>query len=204
VVRAAALAAAVGFLALAAAELAYPRRLRVAGMLIVRDPSVWRPSLTAIALGLIAGRGRWIARVAVPLILLTFLPVAWYRTALTRVTTERHPLRTSRDCIQSIREKERAAGRAVPGMFVYLPSGFYLHNYFYYYRHLGWDVHEALPDAELLRMLDTPGEQRPVLMPTELFAAVRMAHDTPGTLRPLVPLATVVVLLPGPYAECGR
>ena len=56
IMQAAALVAAAGFLALAAIALAYPRRLRVAGLLIVRDPSVWRPGLTAVALGLLAGR----------------------------------------------------------------------------------------------------------------------------------------------------
>ena len=138
-----------------------------------------------------------------PLILLAWLPVASYRTALTRATTDNHPLRTSRDCIQSVRDQELAAGRPAPGMYVYLPSGYYLHNYFYYYRHLGWDVRSELSDQGLMRMLDAPGEQRPVLMPGDRFAIVRSAHDVPGTTRALVPVANVVVLLPGPYAKCG-
>jgi len=169
----------------------------------VRDPSVWRPALIALALGILARRARWTARVAVPLVLLTLLPIAWYRTALTRVTTEHHPLRTSRTCMQSVRDEERAAGRSTPGMFVYLPGGYYLHTYFYYYRHFGWDWRTELSDAELLRMLDTPGEQRPILLPRHRFAAVREAHDAPGVARPLVQVDDVVLLLPGPYARCG-
>jgi 4-amino-4-deoxy-L-arabinose transferase-like glycosyltransferase len=203
VLRVGMLVATVGGLALAAVALVYPRRLRVGGLLIVRDPSVWRPALIALALGILARRARWTARVAVPLVLLTLLPIAWYRTALTRVTTERHPLRTSRACMQSVRDEERAVGRSTPGMFVYLPSGYYLHTYFYYYRHFGWDWRTELSDAELLRMLDTPGEQRPILLPRHRFAAVREAHDAPGVARPLVQVDDVVLLLPGPYARCG-
>jgi hypothetical protein len=175
----------------------------VGGLLFVRDASVWRPALTALALGMVAGRARWTARIAVPLLLLTLLPVSWYLAALTRVTEERHPLRTSRACLQSVLDEERAAGRAAHGMFVYLPSGYYLHTYFYYYRQFGWDWRTELSDADLLRMLDTPGEQRPVLLPLRRFAAIRDSHDTRGTTRSLVQLEDVVLLLPGPYARCG-
>jgi 4-amino-4-deoxy-L-arabinose transferase-like glycosyltransferase len=203
VARAAALAAAVGGLALSAVALVYPRRLKVGGLLIVRDPSVWRPALVALALGMTAGHGRRTARIAVPLLLLTLLPVPWYLAALTRVTTERHPLRTSRACLQSVRDEERAAGRAAPGMFVYLPDGYYLHTYFYYYRQLGWDWRAELTDAELLRMLDAPDEQRPVLLPLRRFAAVRDAYGARGAAQALVQLGDVVLLLPGPYARCG-
>jgi len=201
--RVAALIAAAGFLVLAAIAVVYPRRIRLSGLLIVRDPSVWRPCLAAMALGLLAGRARWTMRLAVPLILLTALPIAWYSTALERVTMGDHPLRTSRDCIESVRDEERAAGRAAPGMFVVLPGGFYLHTYFFYYRHLGWDRHDEVSDVDLLRMLDTPGEQRPVLMPRERFLAIRAAHDRPGVVRPLIQVDNVVALMPGPYAKCG-
>jgi hypothetical protein len=181
----------------------YPHRLRVGSLLFVRDPSVWRPALVALALGIGAGRARWTARIAVPLLLLTWLPVAWYSAALTRVSAERHPLRTSRACIQSVRDEERAAGRAAPGMFVYLPTGYYLHTYFYYYRQFGWDWRTELTDAELLRMLDMPEAQRPVLLPLRRFAAVREAYRAGGPTTPIVQLEDVVLLLPGPYARCG-
>ena len=88
-------------------------------------------------------------------------------------------------------------------MDVYVRSGDDLHNYFYYDRHLGWDVRSELSDESLIRMPDVTGEQRPVLMPRDRFATVRSAHDVPGTTRALVPVADMVVLLPGPYAKCG-
>jgi hypothetical protein len=88
-------------------------------------------------------------------------------------------------------------------MSVYLPSGYYLHTYFYYYRRFGWNSRTELSDTELLRMLDVPGDQRPVLLPRHRFAAVQEAHDTPGVARPLIQVDDVVVLMPGPYARCG-
>jgi hypothetical protein len=203
VARLLALVAAVVGLALAAVALVYPRRLKVGSWLFVRDPSVWRPALIALAFGVTAGRARWTARIAVPLLLLTLLPVGWYLSALTRAAEERHPLRTSRACLQAVRNEERAAGRAAPGMFVYLPGGYYLHTYFYYYRQFGWDSRAELSDAELLRMLDAPDEQRPVMLPLRRFAAIREAYGTRGASQPLVQLGDVVLLLPGPYARCG-
>jgi hypothetical protein len=88
-------------------------------------------------------------------------------------------------------------------MLVYLPGGSYLHTYFYYYRQLGWDSRTELSDAELLRMLDAPDEQRPVLLPFRRFAAVRDAYGDRGVSQPLVQLGDVVLLLPGPYGRCG-
>jgi 4-amino-4-deoxy-L-arabinose transferase-like glycosyltransferase len=202
--RVALLVAAAGCLVVAAIALVYPRRLRLGSLVFVRDPSVWRPSLMAIALGLLAGRGRAVARVAVPLILFTLLPVGWYRSTLARVATENHPLQSSRECIQAVRDEEHAAGRAAPGVFVYLPAGFYQHRYYLYFRRFGWDERNALQDEDVMRMLDTPGEQRPILMPRSRFVAVRAAYDAPGVDRPLVEADNVVLLLPGPYAKCGR
>jgi hypothetical protein len=102
-----------------------------------------------------------------------------------------------------VQGSERAAGRRVPGVEAYLPASSYQHRYFFYLRTLGWNWRTELTDAELLGMLDTPGEQRPVLLPLRRFAAVREAHDQPGAARPLVQVDDVVLLLPGPYARCG-
>jgi hypothetical protein len=51
-------------------------------------------------------------------------------------------------------------------------------------------------------MIDTPGGQRPVLLPLRRFAAVREARGAGGTTT-LVQLEDGVLLLPGPYARCG-
>ena len=62
----------------------------------------------------------------------------------------------------------------------------------------------TLEDADLLSMLDTPGEQRPILMPIGRFEAFRAAYDGAGSSLSLIQLDNVVLLLPGPYARCGR
>jgi hypothetical protein len=203
-VRLGLLLAAVGSLGLAAIALVYPGRVQIAGLLPVRDPSVWRPALMAMTFGVLAGRGRWTARIAVVLVLMTLLPIARYRTALTRAVVEHHPLLTSRNCVQGVQAAERAAGRPVPGVYVYLPEHTYLHPYFFYYRTLGWDRHDGLEDDQLTSLLDTPGLQRPVMMPRDRFLTARAAHDDPAAPpRSFVQVNDIVILMPGPYARCG-
>jgi hypothetical protein len=203
IARAAMLAAATVSLVFAAVALAYPHRLRIGGALLVRDLPVWKPGLAAIVFGLLAGKGKPVARIAVPLLLLTLLPVGPYRATLARLNAGTHPLQSASACVQSVQTEERAAGRPAAGVEAYLPAGAYQHRYFFYFRRLGWNWRTELPDAELLRMLERPGEQRPVLLPLRRFAAVREAHDASGTPRPLVQVEDVVLLLPGPYARCG-
>ena len=204
VLRVVLLVAAIGYLGLAAIALVYPGRLELAGLLIVRHPSVWRPALIAMVLGLLAGRGRSTARIAVPLVLMALLPIAWYRTTLNRVMFEHHPLLTSRNCVQEVQDDERKAGRPVLNVYVYLPGHTYQHPYFFYYRQLGWDRQEGLADEQLMAMLDTPGLQRPIMMPRDQYLAAHAAHDGPtAPLRSLVQVEDIVILMPGPYAKCG-
>jgi hypothetical protein len=197
------LGAAAVSLGLAALALAFPHRLRIGGALLSRDPSVWKPGLAALGFGLLAGRGPLVARIAVPLLFLTLLPLGPYRATLARLAVSTHPLQSARACIQTVQDSERTAGRRVAGVEAYLPAGSYQHRYFFYFRRLGWNWRTELSDNELLHILDTPGEQRPILLPLRRFMAVREAHDAPGATRPLVQLEDVVLLLPGPYARCG-
>jgi hypothetical protein len=203
VARAVMLGAAAVSLGLAALALVFPHRLRVGGTVLARDPSVWKPGLAALGLGLLAGRGELVARIAVPLLLLTLLPLGPYRATLARLNASSHPLQSASACIQSVQGSERAAGRRVAGVEAYLPADSYQHSYFFCFRRLGLSWRTELSDDQLLRMLDTPGEQRPVLLPLRRFAAVREAHDALGATRPLLQLEDVVLLLPGPYARCG-
>ena len=107
--------AGVVFLVMAAAGQLIPGRWNVLG-LAIRPPQVLRAALTALLLGLLAGRGTWMARTAVSVWLLSLLPVAEYHSAVRRTTIELHPLRSTRDCIAEVRRSEQASGRPVRDM----------------------------------------------------------------------------------------
>lgn len=142
------------------------------------------------------------ARVLVPIILLCFMPIADYRQVVHRTGVQAHPMRSTRDCVAEVRRNEQAAGRPVGDMLVFLPARTFNHTYFFYFRTFGWDRRDDLPDALLKRTLDE--EQRPVLLPDELFSAFRQGNDPPGTERPAAPVARgLVVALPGPYGRCA-
>jgi hypothetical protein len=197
-------AAGVVFLALAAAGQVFPGPWPVFG-LAFRPPQVLQGVLTALLLGLLAGRGAWTARVAVSIWLLSLLPVAEYHWAVRRTTIESHPLRSTRDCIEEVRRTEQAAGRPVRDMYFYFPPTTFLHQHFFYYRHFGWNQNRELPDRTLMRMLDDPAEQRPVLLPEDHLIRVLEAHDPPGMFRASVLVGQgLTVALPGPYARCAR
>jgi 4-amino-4-deoxy-L-arabinose transferase-like glycosyltransferase len=190
------------WLVLAAIDLLSPGRFRVFGIL-VRPPAVGTGILVACLLGILAKRATWMARLAVPLMLLSFMPVGEYRSAVQRTTVEEHPLRSTSECIAGVRRDELAAGRKVHAMVVSLPAHTFHHAFFYYYRSFGWDRHDETNDEAVLTMLDDPAEQRPILLPKEKWLAIRAAHDTPGTMRPSVNVYPGIELaLPGPYARC--
>jgi 4-amino-4-deoxy-L-arabinose transferase-like glycosyltransferase len=203
-IRRALLAAGICWLALAAAGVLYPMRFRVLGVL-VRLPSLARAALAATLLGLLARRGVWMARVSVPVLLLGFMPVDHYRLAVRRASLESHRMRTTSECIATVRRAERAVGRGVPPMFVYLPDHTFNHAFFYYYERFGWDRRKELDDATVLKMLDGPAEQRPILLPEDRWMAVHATYDAPGTVRPSVLVYDgIQLILPGPFAGCAR
>jgi 4-amino-4-deoxy-L-arabinose transferase-like glycosyltransferase len=197
------LTAAIGSVILGGIGLVYPGRMHILD-LTVRMPQALRSGLTALLLGLLAGRGAWTARLAVPLILLTFMPFSDYRWAGHRTTVEAHPMRSTSECIARVRDQERSAGRPVRDMLVYLPGHTFMHPYFFYYRTFGWERQDELPDATLLGILDNPTEQRPVLLPDDRLSRILQTYDPPGKVRPSVLVADgVKVLLPGPYSGCA-
>ena len=131
------------------------------------------------------------------------LPTASYRAVGQELKTERHPFRTTRDCIVSVRDYERRAGRKMPDMYIWLPTGFYQHPFYYYYRDVGYDRHQYWNDVGLAFILDTPGEHRPVLMPKAAYQAFYIRAERENA--PFVPMAdfdNVVLLLPGEFTGC--
>jgi hypothetical protein len=163
-----------------------------------------RPAWSTLRRLLVAGRGASVARLAIPVIALSFMPTQDYRQALQRTGIQAHPKRSTRDCIAAVRRDEQAAGRPVRNMSIYLPGRTFNHTYFFYFRTFGWDRQNTLPDAALKRMLDDPAQQRPVLLPDDLFVAFQRANDPPGTRRSSALVSEgMVIALPGPYSRCG-
>ncbi len=198
------MAAAVVFLVLGGLSLIHPGRFNVIGVGIRPQPAL-RAGLIAIALAFMGGRTAWLARAGVPLILVSFMSVPQYLDQIARMRTAASPVRTSRNCVAEVRQEERAAGRPLRDMLVYLPNGF-LHPFFFYYRHVGWDWRNELEDAELFRSLDDPSAQRPVLMEAPRFLEARRPGGDPDPEKtPLLRVSTsAILLLPGPYARCAR
>ncbi len=182
----------------------FPGRWHVLGV-SVRAPQLLRAALSALLLGLLAGRGAWMARLAVPVCLLAFLPVAEYRYAVERTQVQAHPMRSTRDCIADVRRSEEVAGRPVRDMSFDVPPSGFRHSFFFYYRHFGWKQGAtAIGDEELTRMLDDPALQRPVLLPDDWLSRLLSRPDPAGPVTPSVLVAQDVrVALPGPYSRCA-
>jgi hypothetical protein len=191
-------------LVLGAIGLLQPGRVHAFG-LTFRHQEPIRSALFALLLGLLAGRGPMMARLAVPLLLLTIMPVNAYQEVLRKTVDEAHPQRSTSECLANVRREEQAAGRRVHDMAVYLPPGTYSHSLFFYFRKFGWDRRQELDAPELLRMMDDQAEQRPVLLPRDYWLAIHAKHDPPGTVRSwVVVTGYATVLLPGPYARCWQ
>jgi 4-amino-4-deoxy-L-arabinose transferase-like glycosyltransferase len=152
-----------------------------------------------------AGKGwTWAARAAVATILIAAGPAEAYVGTFPQLRSDNHPLRTARDCMENMRAYERRAGEPQTSVFVWLPVGSYLHPFYYYLRHVGWDLHDTWDDPAMTATLDEQGAQSGVLMPTrDYLAFVARNHRSVGSV-PKVEDYNVVLLLPGPFAGCGQ
>jgi 4-amino-4-deoxy-L-arabinose transferase-like glycosyltransferase len=168
-----------------------PIRLNL-GWGAVRNRGLLRPFGVAVALGL-AGHSRWILRTAAILLVVGFMPLAAYRDSLSRLTVNRHPIRTARDCLQRIK---------APG--VYEDAGTDLtHEHNYYLRQVGsWNRGHA-PDAKLREYLFDPTQQRPMLLSESRYRAFKRTMPPDAEPLPMIGFPELVLLLPGPYRVCS-
>jgi hypothetical protein len=117
---------------------------------------------------------------------------------------EAHPLRTARDCLVAVRDREQASGAPAPGVYAIGEQRWFLHSYFYYLHHVGgWQRSEALDPAALTDALFVPGRQRPVLIGDDDYRAFKAAHEQALQAIPSLGLRDVLLLMPGPYAVCA-
>jgi hypothetical protein len=178
---------------------------------IFRNSSVARPLAIGTVLLWAAGyvRAAAAALAVVPLVFL--LPSPTYRETIQTTQGVAHTLRAVRDCGVSL----RTSGAAVGAGFYNADSDKVYHSYFYYLRHLGpWKDTKDPDRRELMRRLDTPGAQTPVLVSQSdynIWLGGGTARWMPGhAARARASVAAVaagdgiVVLLPGAYQSCVR
>ena len=195
-----------------------PVNIQVGDLRIFRSAVLWRPALIGATCWLLAGLGSRVPLSAGALAVVWMLfPVSYPNRTAFLMRTD-HPIRTARDCALGV---ARAAGLS-PG--VYHASGDVPHAYYYYLRRLGWTPWHGTGAGELLRMLETPGQQTPVILaradylrlggriPAGAPAPVALTTGAPpldphpalthGLAGGMLLSDDVVLLFPGPYDAC--
>jgi len=170
-------------------------RWQVSPTVAVRNSSVLRPILIALACGAAASLRRP-GRAVASLLLLLLLPLPAYASTIQQLRVENHPLRDVRDCLLRLQsEPARASHR---GMYVSVPTERMAHPVYYYFRRVRpWTRASSADAAAAKRELGQPSavpalvvdETRPPVLPsgvaTERFGEIRL-------------------LLPGDYAVCAE
>jgi 4-amino-4-deoxy-L-arabinose transferase-like glycosyltransferase len=180
------------------------------GQTLLRNSSFIRPILVAAVLLIIAGYRRAGLRTGIAAAFVVILPpIQGYHRILDRMTTPDRPLRVISDCAAKIRHSGAAVGDGFYNAATLVAD----HPYFYYLRAVGpWQVAEH-PDDDLLRQrLFVAGAQTPIMLSRKDYELLtvrvdRLWTEANAARPPLTGIAierdaSVVVLLPGPYAAC--
>ncbi len=167
---------------------------------LVRNTSLTRPFLLAAVLLCIAGEVQWAARCVAAILLVLALPVASYPRTLERARSIDRPLRAASDCMLDLRRSGARVGETVYGTAALIP-----HSYNFYLRRFEPWLRANEPEpSELRHRLLEPGHQTPVIVTQDDY--IRVAGGGFGMSAPLIGFSAdpgLVVLLPGPYAECA-
>ncbi len=202
-----------------------PLQLELGGMRILTNRTPLRPGIGAVVLGMLGAGGIAALRPATVALLLLMGPLPKYWEFFPRAMAEEHPLRGLRDCMAQVRESERQQGRQAPGLLAVVPAQFE-HQFYFYFRDVGWQAESEISDRDLTRMIDEPGQQRPVLVERFRYEQF-LNHYAPQPSRPEDPeymrrvdeapavkdwlthapprtrlTDQALMLLPGPYAVC--
>jgi hypothetical protein len=202
--------------------------LRIGGTTLLRNASTLRPVLYALVFTAFGGHVRRASFAVAPLLVLWLAPVRPYMATLSQVQIEKHPLRTTRDCLQGLTAREPGAPDV--GFYVDAPEGTRHHFHHYYFEPIGrWEYANPPSDAQLFVRLHVPGKQKPVLVSEPRYQSLvnrLLAHDAAlldeiaraesiprATIdelaaRPSLPMVVLpdglLVILPGPFGRCGR
>jgi len=205
-VRALCLTLAVASIAVAVVTLVVgPIRITMRGTDVFRSSGVFRPSVSAILFGVLAGAGHGASRAVVAVLVASMLPLPAYRVSLTRLGAGQAPKRDASDCVRRV---EAALPPPARGLYLDLPDRAIGHPLNYYFRRVRpWTRPAESSAASLERYLYDPAERRPILVWGPTYQAFRRG---PGPAAAHVPSPAMVafdhdvlLLLPGPYAVCG-
>jgi 4-amino-4-deoxy-L-arabinose transferase-like glycosyltransferase len=205
VLRSALLALAAAALAIAVATVVLGQiDINVGGTRYFRNSHAARPLTVALVLATVAGRGAIAARLLLPLaLLISILPAEAYEGSLRRTAIDEHPMRSARDCLVRVRAQEVQAHPQAPGIYAIGEQKWMLHSHYYYFRHVGtWERSENVLDAEVLKGLFVPGQQRPILIGDADYQAFKARHPEGLQSLSMLRLREVLLLMPGPYAAC--
>ena len=162
-----------------------------------------RPLLVSLLFA-VAGARAVVAMRAVLLIvaLVVLLPMPVYRATLSNLAVERHPLRSTGACLTRVAAAEGGLGHPT-GIYSVGEQVWFLHSYYYYFRHAGpWTRTEKADARELLDAVFTPGRQRPVIIDQRQFRTLKAGHEDEMLSVAAVPLGLALLILPGPYVAC--
>ena len=177
---------------------------KIGSVTVFRNAHIARPLLIALVLGTLAGRGVIAARVVLPAaVLLLILPANAFEDTWRETRKSNQPLHVARDCLMRVHDSEIQAGRRPSGIYAVAEHKWFLHSYYYYLRHLGWDRAEALDGAAVSDSLFVPDRQRPVLLGESDYRAFKAQHEMAVQAVPVLALRESLLLMPGPYAVCA-
>jgi hypothetical protein len=180
-------------------------RWEVADGVSLRSSGVLRPTVVAVASALLAGAGRRHSRLVVALLVAGLLPLPGYARSLSLMRERGHPLRSARDCVQRVQAEE--GQQLAPGLYVDLPEGRLSHPANYYARAIRPWTRASPADVETpARLIREPRAWRPILTWEDRYRELVHAPAASALHAPhaVVEFADALLVLPGPYAACGR
>jgi 4-amino-4-deoxy-L-arabinose transferase-like glycosyltransferase len=193
-------------IAIAIASVVYgPVRVAFGGQEVFRSSGMFRPALAAVVFGMLAGAARHASRAVVALMVIGLVPLTAYRETIVRLDLERSAKKTASRCILEVQAQRPELPR---GVYLNLPDRVIGHPLYYYFRRVRpWIRPENASPHELSEYLFDQEAMRPILVWEPVYQEFR--RDPPDGHAPVASPAmvafgdSVLLLLPGPYADCS-
>ena len=130
-----------------------------------------------------------------------------FRSALSHLTDEKHPLRSARDCLLSVEAREGTQR----GLYVYVPDQRLPHAVYYYMRRVQpWTRATQWDPMAVGKLIEDSSKAPPALLWVNggIDAAAESDWDASQVRAKLSTLPSIAyddlrLILPGPYAACA-